>query len=211
LVLEVPTKDRFVSGAAEQVGVIRENLDFGDFACVFLQVGNEFSRLNFPDSDFALHASRGNELEVVAEVNGSHSVLVSVVNLPQLLVVVHSESSNSSVRPPWDHNLISELSAESVDVLKALLVAHKSSSDAVVIGIPQSHSPIFGAGDEPFRLAIEVADWNNRESVVFREQHVGEITDPQAVNEALVGGSQHLNSICAYTHALNRAIELSLQ
>ena len=57
LSLEVPAEDRLVSGAGQQVLVIREELNLGHTTGVFLQVRDKFARADFPDTNFALHAT----------------------------------------------------------------------------------------------------------------------------------------------------------
>lgn len=81
------------------MNVVSEDLNLGDLAGVLLQVGNELPGPDLPDANLSFMASRDNKLVVVTEGYGGDTILVSVVNLPQLLVVVDSEGPDSSIGP----------------------------------------------------------------------------------------------------------------
>jgi hypothetical protein len=48
------------------MNIVREYLNLGDLACVLLQVRDELSRSDLPNSDFPLETTRADEFIVVA-------------------------------------------------------------------------------------------------------------------------------------------------
>ena len=81
------------------MNVISENLQLRHLASVLLQVTHELPRSDFPYTDFSLHTSRADKLGVVGKADGSDSVFVGVVDLPEHLTVVHSIGSDLSIGP----------------------------------------------------------------------------------------------------------------
>lgn len=79
------------------MNIVSEDLNFSHFRCMFFQMGNELSRSDFPDSDLSLLATGDDEFVVMAQGDCSHTILVSVINLPKLLVVIHSECADLSI------------------------------------------------------------------------------------------------------------------
>lgn len=77
--------------------VVRHDLDFGDFACVLLEMTDELPRADLPDPDLSVETSRGQELEIETEVEGRDTSFMSVVDRPQNLLVVHPIGPDPSV------------------------------------------------------------------------------------------------------------------
>lgn len=81
------------------MGVIREQLNFGNAAVVFFQMANQLSTAYLPDTDVALYASTTEELTVACKFDCSYAIFVGVIYLPKQLAVVNSEGANFAVRP----------------------------------------------------------------------------------------------------------------
>jgi len=111
LVLEIPAQDWLISWAGEEVNVVCKYLYLGYLAGVLFQVRDELSWSDLPNSNLSFISSGYNELVIVTQADGSDAVLVSVIDLPKLLIVVHSESSYLSVGPAWKDDLICEQGA----------------------------------------------------------------------------------------------------
>lgn len=79
--------------------IISEDLNFRDLAGVLLQMGDELSGPYLPDTDLTFHTTRDNKLIVVTESYGGYTIFVSIINLPEHLIVVDSVSSNFAVGP----------------------------------------------------------------------------------------------------------------
>ena len=62
--------------------VILKYYNFCDFACVFFEVCDKFSRPDLPNSNLTFFASRYDKLIVVAQGNSCNTVFMSVINLP---------------------------------------------------------------------------------------------------------------------------------
>jgi hypothetical protein len=75
------------------MGVVREQFNFSNAAVVFLQVTDQLTAADFPDTDIALHATTAEELAVASKFNCCNAVLVCIVYLPKQLAVVNSESA----------------------------------------------------------------------------------------------------------------------
>jgi hypothetical protein len=97
----------------------------------------EFSRSNFPNSDFTIHTSRADEFRVVRQANSCDSILMGVIDLPKLLAVINSESSNLTIRPSRQNNLVSENSAVWI-YTNVRVLSNASSLDRVVVSVPKS-------------------------------------------------------------------------
>ena len=69
---------------------------------------NQLSRSNLPNTDFTFSSSRDNEFMVMTEADAGDSILVSVIDLPELCIIVYSEGTDLSIRPSGKNNLISE-------------------------------------------------------------------------------------------------------
>lgn len=67
------------------MSIIGEKLDFSHAGVVLLQVGDELTRADFPNSDVALHATGADELAIGAQADGSDAALVRILNLPKQL------------------------------------------------------------------------------------------------------------------------------
>mmetsp|Transcript_16438 Transcript_16438/g.27882 ORF Transcript_16438/g.27882 Transcript_16438/m.27882 type:complete len:382 (-) Transcript_16438:473-1618(-) len=177
---------------------------------MLLKVGDELPGPNLPDPDLAFLATRDDKLLVVAECNCSHPILMSIVDLPELLAVVDPERSDLAVGPAGENDLVREERAHGVDVLDHAHLVDAPCPHAIVVRIPESNRPIHRGGDESFRLAGQVLNVDHWLGVVLREQHLAEVADPDSIEEALVGGRQHLHAILTRAEALDRAVELRL-
>lgn len=144
--LEVPAEDRLVAGAREQVRIIGEQLNLGHTGGVFLQVANEFTGTNFPNTDVTLHAARADELAAARKANGSDAALVSIIDLPKQLAVVDTVGANAAIRPSAQDYLIGKYRTVRHDTSD--LRSHTPSSDTVVVGVPKADSAILGASNE---------------------------------------------------------------
>jgi len=128
--------------------IIVENLDFGNLAGVLLQVRDELSWSYFPDTDLSFKSSWDDELCVMAKCYSSNSTLVSVVNLPELLIIVDAVGSYFSIGPTWEDDFISEKGTNGVNARAICNLVNASNFDSVVIGIPHSHGTINRASYE---------------------------------------------------------------
>lgn len=68
--------------------IIWEDLHFGNFAGVLLQVSYQLPGSYLPHPDLAFVTTRDDEFIVVAERDCGNSIFVGVVDLPQELLVV---------------------------------------------------------------------------------------------------------------------------
>ena len=92
--------------------IIWEELNLSNAARVLLKVRNELTRADLPDSDFALHSSRADELAALGQANRSDATFVGVVDLPEKLAVVYSVCPNLAIRPAAENDLVCEDGAE---------------------------------------------------------------------------------------------------
>ena len=109
---QVPAQNRLVASACKQMLIIWEELNLSHAARVLLKVRNELTRADLPDSDFALHSSRADELAALGQANRSNTTLVGVVDLPEKLAVVNSVCPNLAIRPAAENDLVCEDGAE---------------------------------------------------------------------------------------------------
>ena len=86
--------------------VVGEELNFRHTACVLLQVGDEFTRADFPNANFTLHAARADELAACSQTDRSDTTLMGVFNLPEQLAVINSIGSDTAIRPAANNDLI---------------------------------------------------------------------------------------------------------
>ena len=132
--------------------VVGEELDLCDSACVLLQVGDEFTRADFPNANFTLHAARADEFAALRQANRGDASLVGVVDLPQKRAIVYSIGPNFAVGPSTQDDFIGENCAERVNSsLSGCVLRGRSDASCghcVRVGVPKSHRSIFAAGDE---------------------------------------------------------------
>ena len=112
LSLEVPAEDRLVTSTRQQVLVVSKEQDFAHAARVLLQVRNELARADLPDTDLTLQATRANKFAALSEADRCDATLMSVVNLPEQLAVVHTVGSDLSIVPSADDHFISKNGTE---------------------------------------------------------------------------------------------------
>ena len=186
LVLQVPAENWFVSGAWKQVDVVGKDLNFSDFACMLFQVGDEFTRPNLPNSDFTFLAAWNDELLVVAKGYCSDSILVSIIDLPELLAVVHAEGSDFAVWVSSDYNLVSKQRANWINTWDVSFLVCASGFYAVVIGVPESECSILRRGNKLIRDIWHVLNMANSFGVVFSQQHRWEVTDTNSVHVSFI-------------------------
>ncbi len=122
--------------------VVRKDYNFCHLAGVLLEVGNQLSRSDLPHSDFTFLASGDDELVVMAKGDGCYTILVCVIDLPELLVVVNSESSDLAIGPTREYNLIGEDRAGWMNARNIRFSVDASGLDRIVVGVPESDSTI---------------------------------------------------------------------
>jgi hypothetical protein len=57
LLLKIPEEDRLIACGSHEMNIIWEDLNLGDLACVLLQVRDELTRTDLPNSDFTLETT----------------------------------------------------------------------------------------------------------------------------------------------------------
>ena len=75
---------------------------------MLLQMTDQLSASNFPNSALSFIASTADEFAVVTKANGSDSILVSVVNLPERRTSFDLKRSYFTVRPTTNYDFICE-------------------------------------------------------------------------------------------------------
>ena len=88
--------------------IIWEDLHLSHLACVFLQMTDQLSASNFPNSALTFIASTAYEFAIVTKANGSDSILVSVVDLPERRASFDLKRSDLTVRPTTYYDFICE-------------------------------------------------------------------------------------------------------
>ena len=122
--------------------VIRKDYNFCHLAGVLLEMGNKLSRSDLPHSDFTFLASGDDELVVVAQGDGCYTILVSVIDLPELLVVVNSEGSDLAIGPTGEDHLIRKDGASWMNTRNVRFSVDASGLDSIVVGVPESDGSI---------------------------------------------------------------------
>jgi len=192
------------------MNIIVKELNLGDTASVLLQVRDEFTGTDFPDTNFTLHTTWTDELAVLGETNSSNSILMSIINLPKKLTVINTVSSDSTIRPTWNNDFISK-DCTIGEYTRLVGSSVAASLHRVVIWVPQTNSTIFGASQEFIRNILHKEAIDNCFGVVFTKQHLGEVTHSNSINKTFVSGCNHLNSIRTCTKSMNTTINLGLK
>ena len=177
---------------------------------MLLQVSNQFSWSNLPDSDFTFIASRNNEFVVVAKCNCCYTIFVCIINLPQECHIIASISSYFTIRPTWENDFIGEHGTKWMNSSSLGLSVNAPGFHGIVVSIPQSDGSIGWACNEFIRYFWHIVNIDNWICMVFSKEHLWEITDSDSIKESLVGGSKELNAVVTWTQALDAAIKLGL-
>jgi hypothetical protein len=166
------------------MNVVREHLNASDLTWVFLKVWNKFSRSYLPNSDLTLESTWANEFIIVAQTDGSNTVLVCVVNLPKRARTFNLERADSSVRPTWNDNFICEKRAQREN--SSLSEDRASCDHWIIVGVPETNSTILGASRKFVRHTRHEIGVNNCFSVVLTKKHLWEITHSHTVDETFI-------------------------
>lgn len=128
---------------------------------------NQFSRSYFPNSNLTFFSSRNNEFSIMTQSNSSNTSFMSIINLPKLLVVINSISSNFTIWPAWKNDFISEKRTFWINTRNCCLLIHTSGFHWIIISIPKSDSSIIWTSNESFRLSIHVVNMTYCFSMIF--------------------------------------------
>ena len=132
--------------------VIGEELDACHAARVLLKVRDELTGADLPDANLALHAAGADELAALCEADRSDTTLVCIVNLPELLAVIDTVRTDTSITPAADDDLVGEDGTQWVDTALAgrglLVSCDAPGGDGVGVGVPEAHSSILTARNE---------------------------------------------------------------
>ena len=150
----------------------------------------QLSWSDFPNSNFTFVTSWNDEFIIVTQSYGCNTILMSIVNLPQQLLIVDSVSSYLAIWPPREDNLISKYWAKRMDSSSRGLGVDTSCLNWVVVGIPKSDGTIDWASDEFIWDFWHVTNINNRVGMVLSQEHLREVTYSNSIQETLIGCRQ---------------------
>lgn len=197
------------------MSIVREQLDFSNALAVLLKMGYQFSGADFPNSNVALHTPRANKFTTVGQANSSHASLVGVVDLPKQLAVVDAVSSDTSVRPTAQDNLIGEYRTQGLNTANMGALRNRrsdaASSHRIVVTVPQPDRAVLRARYKFIAYVFHKPNGDDGLGVILTKQHLTKIIGPNSVNETSVRGCQHLQTIGAGTQSVHCTEELSLQ
>ena len=200
---QVPTEDGLISGAGEKVLVIWEELNFSNSLWMFFQMRYQFSWSDFPDADFSLHATGDYELSVWSKTDCGDTSLVSVLDLPKELTVIHPVSSDTSVRPTTNDNLISKYSAMcEVARSSSRFLAHgcdASRCHCIVVGIPNTNSSILACSDKLIRSSWNEPAARHWMDMILWKKHLAEVIVFHSIEVTFISSDQALKTIWTWS------------
>ena len=123
-----------------------------------------------------------------------------IVDLPKLLAVVNTVSSDLAVAPSTDDHLIGENGAQRNDCFLTrcrLGLVYAASCHSIRVRVPKTDSSIFTACDELVRYAWHEPGRVDGLGVILAKEHLREILVPQPVEVAFLCRNKTLQAVRA--------------